>query len=280
MRRKGDVFREGFTVIELLVVIAIIALLATLLLPAAARAKAASKSAVCKSNLRQIGLGLHLYLEDFGYFPGAPPYKAENQTIGEWYVVSGTVRERAVIQLASYVGAGRIDSDGSYVARPQNSVLVCPARHKAQWGFSGFVGSSAVQSSDGVNFGVMKGQTLLALGYGYYSMGTLWRPPLSKPLGLGPIYADSELAQVNAASVRVPAAMVAFADSEGELGENITPYHNGNQPNGLTDRHQGGANAVFVDGHVDYKRRSAWTQASAPARQKWNNDNEPHPETW
>ena len=50
--------------IELLVVVAIIAILAALLFPVFARAKAASKSAGCLSNLRQIGAGIGLYMAD------------------------------------------------------------------------------------------------------------------------------------------------------------------------------------------------------------------------
>ncbi|MCG3147574.1 MAG: hypothetical protein PCFJNLEI_01014 [Verrucomicrobiae bacterium] len=56
--------------IELLVVVAIIALLASLLLPALRTARAKSRTTKCVANLRQIGLGFQMYLDDHhGFLP-------------------------------------------------------------------------------------------------------------------------------------------------------------------------------------------------------------------
>lgn len=61
----GNRLRKGFTLIELLVVIAIIAILAAILFPVFAQAREAARKSTCQSNLKQIGNGLMMYVQDF-----------------------------------------------------------------------------------------------------------------------------------------------------------------------------------------------------------------------
>ena len=70
LRARSPAAPSGFTLIELLVVIAVIAILAALLFPAFTRAKAASRNAVCVSNLKQIGTAIQTYAQDWdGLYP-------------------------------------------------------------------------------------------------------------------------------------------------------------------------------------------------------------------
>jgi len=62
MRRYREI---GFTLIELLVVIAIIAILAAILFPVFAQAREAARTASCSSNVKQISLGVMMYLQDY-----------------------------------------------------------------------------------------------------------------------------------------------------------------------------------------------------------------------
>ncbi len=77
--------RRGFTLVELLVVIAIIGILIALLLPAVQAAREAARRASCTNNLKQIGLGLHMYHDICKQLPCG--WMAFNPSTGEphWY---------------------------------------------------------------------------------------------------------------------------------------------------------------------------------------------------
>jgi len=68
-RRKSSVrafaTEPGFTLIELLVVIAIISILAAILFPVFARARSNARKSACMSNMKQLGLGLMQYTQDY-----------------------------------------------------------------------------------------------------------------------------------------------------------------------------------------------------------------------
>lgn len=64
-KQHFEAVRKGFTLIELLVVIAIITILASILFPVFARARETARRSSCSSNLKQIGIGIMMYSQDY-----------------------------------------------------------------------------------------------------------------------------------------------------------------------------------------------------------------------
>ena len=238
----------AFTLIELLVVIAIVAILAALLLPALSFAKAAGQSAVCKSNLRQIGIALNLYIGDAQKYPLWATTDRPGPGGGE-----AMLWDTKLLPFAS----------------DTRDLFLCPANKLApKW-------TNNVRLPP-PNY-----------SYGYNMAGTGSYLNTSPSLGLGGSVNNNRggavAPYVSENQVEVPSDMVAVADGKprrpsGDMDlDDIYPT---NLLADLVPRHNKGANAVFCDGHVEYAKQTAWLKKTDAARQRWNNDHKPHPETW
>jgi prepilin-type N-terminal cleavage/methylation domain-containing protein/prepilin-type processing-associated H-X9-DG protein len=74
--------RAGFTLIELLVVIAIIGILAAMLFPVFARARESARKTQCLANVKNLAMGLQIYLTDYDRFPPGE----HDAAVKDWYV--------------------------------------------------------------------------------------------------------------------------------------------------------------------------------------------------
>ena len=118
--------KKGFTLIELLVVIAIIAILAGMILPALAKARARARMTACMSNLKQLGLILHIYAQDWeGWFP----YHYYDDE-AKWGYMEGCGHFSTVANLSLALLTGELDPQSSGFETPQYvtnyDLFICP----------------------------------------------------------------------------------------------------------------------------------------------------------
>ncbi len=258
---------SAFTLIELLVVIAVIAVVASLLLPALAGAKSSAYSAQCKNNLKQLGLALNLYLNDYHCYPGSVFPSAE---------LNSYLRQQPLQEIQNIDDANLL-----YHFSPFGGVFLCPSDLKRRL------------------------RDRLA-SYGYNGMGAYADPPLlfggptwGRGLSVGGLVwpngntAPPEFTPVPETEVVAPSEMIALGDAfcgtidrtnlvEGALtiGKNSFGTPAETQGNGLAfarKRHAGRLNVILCDGHVETSQiRTMFFQETDNAYATWNRDHRPH----
>jgi len=222
MRRTG----MRFTLIELLVVVAIIAILAALLLPSLNSARLQAKSLKCKGNLKQLSLANSEYLADY---------------FGRYFVYVAGVDSTEAYR---WYTCGTFIYTISKTIYPTSKGLLCPAYPRGFGSlqtFNGIYGYN--EHGEGGAFGWLDD-----LNGGTYMCHQL--PKLKKP--------SASLMFVDAMEYKVSSYYTAVYVAAGDLSESGNGY---SKSNAAAYRHMMGANAVFFDGHVEYRKASGFASA-------------------
>lgn len=225
--RGGRYWRAGFTLIELLVVISIIVLLAALVVPAVQRGLESSKTAKCVGNLKAIGSALYSYVADHdGDFP--PCASLPNSG----YKISFRQKTFWFDALNPYMGYSEYAAD---------RVLPFPAPDSVGTEFP-----FAWQQCPAKSPKPLQRQTV---GYGWNSMN----------FGQDLSHADQTGFGARMSQITQPAKTIIVGDSKdaGVRSENtyedryIYDYDDEKRIP-YPERHGGGGNYLFVDGHVEW----------------------------
>ena len=116
---SSDSARRGFTLVELLVVIAIIGILVGLLLPAVQSAREAARRMHCANNLKQIGLALHMHVDNKKWLPANGNYAWNGSGVSTTNAWSGMARILPYIEQENIFRS--IDFSASYNSQPNIS---------------------------------------------------------------------------------------------------------------------------------------------------------------
>jgi prepilin-type N-terminal cleavage/methylation domain-containing protein/prepilin-type processing-associated H-X9-DG protein len=251
---------SAFTLIELLVVIAIIAILAAMLLPVLVKAKQKAKQAACMSNMRQIGIALVMYVNQYNQYPG--DFRTANLTyIWQPRILSLMGNNRQ----AFFCPAARLDSAWD----PNVNKTIVPKINE-----QGQIDPYSISET-----------TRFSLGYNDWGLNIGNVPQLG--LG-GDIDGPATKGPVRDSMVRRPSDMITLGDVRSDavnidFNANIDPV-----PLNATDsqhtqwpcnRHDYRTDLLFADGHVESpKRKVVIDPTRNDWRARWNNDNDPHTE--
>jgi len=238
--------RSGFTLIELLVVIAIIAILAAILFPVFARAREQARKASCQSNLKQIGLSIAMYVQDFDetYPMANMSYSAPNR---DWYGDDDLHSALWYTVMAPYV--------------KNRQLYVCPTAGQIQYsgGYNWNISGTKYTASDlGNGFGFSASETgdrRETPNGGFVTMSMVQEPSNTVIVG----DPSSNGYNSNGYCLYIAASFSYYPVLH---GGQVGPF-TGKSPVVAPSNMEGGGNYLFADGHVKYvAARAAWANNS------------------